>query len=119
MLRAEYQMNGPANVVEFGTTKDKTGFEQLFAMSAYHHVVSGKHYPAVLLTTGMRDPNVDVWQPAKMTAVLQSVADADRPVLLRVDPEAGHDQYGSSRAHMQSWRADQLAFLMWQLGVAK
>jgi prolyl oligopeptidase len=119
MLRAEYQMNGPANVVEFGTVKDKTSFGQLLEMSAYHHVVSGKHYPALLLTTGMRDPNVDVWQPAKMTAILQSVADTDRPVLLRIDPEAGHDQYGSTRAQMQTWRADQLAFLMWQLGVKK
>ena len=119
MLRAEYQMNGPANVVEFGTTKEKTSFEQLLEMSAYHHVFSGKHYPAVLLTAGMRDPNVDVWQPAKMTAILQSVADTDRPVLLRIDPEAGHDQYSSTRAQMQSWRADQLAFLMWELGVPK
>jgi prolyl oligopeptidase len=119
MLRAEYQMNGPANVAEFGTTKDKNSFEQLLEMSAYHHVVKGKRYPAVMLTTGMKDPNVDVWQPAKMTAILQSVADADRPVLLRIDPEAGHDQYGSSRAQIQTWRADQLAFLVWQLGVAQ
>jgi len=119
MLRAEYQMNGPANVAEFGTTKDKTGFEQLFEMSAYHHVFGGRNYPAALLTTGMRDPNVDVWQPAKMTARLQSVARSDRPVLLRIDPEAGHDQWGSTRAQMQSWRADQLSFLLWQLGVAK
>jgi prolyl oligopeptidase len=119
MLRAEYQMNGPANVVEFGTTKEKTSFDQLLEMSAYHHVVAGKHYPAVMLTTGMRDPNVDVWQPAKMTAMLQSVADADRPVLLRIDPDAGHDQYSSSRTQMQTWRADQLAFLIWQLGVSK
>jgi prolyl oligopeptidase len=119
MLRAEYQMNGPANIVEFGTTKDKLGFEQLFEMSAYHHVVRDKHYPAVMLTTGMGDPNVDVWQPAKMTAILQSVADPLRPVLLRIDPEAGHDQYSSTRAQIQSWRADQLAFLMWQLGVVK
>jgi prolyl oligopeptidase len=119
MLRAEYQMNGPANIVEFGTTKDKLGFEQLFEMSAYHHVVRDKHYPAVMLTTGMGDPNVDVWQPAKMTAILQSVADPLRPVLLRIDPEAGHDQYSSTRAQIQSWRADQLAFLMWQLGVVE
>jgi prolyl oligopeptidase len=119
MLRAEYQMNGPANVVEFGTTKDKTGFDQLLEMSAYHHVANGKHYPAVLLTTGLRDPNVDVWQPAKMTAMLQSVADKDHPVLLRIDPNAGHDQFGSTRAEMQSWRADQIAFLMWQLGVSQ
>jgi len=119
MLRAEYQMNGPANIVEFGTTQDRTGFEQLLGMSAYHHVVKGKHYPAVMLTTGMRDPNVDVWQAAKMTAMLQSVGSTDRPVLLRIDPEAGHDQYSSTREQMQRWRADQLAFLMWQLDVEK
>jgi prolyl oligopeptidase len=118
MLRAEYQMNGPANVAEFGTVKDQKGFEQLLEMSAYHHLVKGKRYPAVLLTTGMRDPNVDVWQPAKMTAILQSMADADRPVLLRVDPDAGHDHWGSTRGQMQAWRADQIAFLMWQLAVS-
>ena len=119
MLRAEYQMNGPANVAEFGTVKDKASFAQLLEMSAYHHVANGKHYPAVLLTTGMRDPNVDVWQPGKMTAILQSVADADRPVLLRIDPDAGHDQYSSTREQMQRWRADQLAFLIWQLDASK
>jgi hypothetical protein len=51
--------------------------------------------------------------------MLQSVADTDRPVLLRVDPEAAHDQWGSSRAQMRAWRADQMAFLMWQLGVSQ
>jgi prolyl oligopeptidase len=117
MLRAEYQMNGPANVVEFGTTKDKTGFEQLYEMSAYHHVKDGVRYPAVLLSTGMKDTNVDVWQPAKMTANLQSLAASNKPVLLRVDPDAGHDQYGSTRKQVQELRADQLTFLLWQLGI--
>jgi prolyl oligopeptidase len=117
MLRAEYQMNGPANVVEFGTTKDKTSFEQLYEMSAYHHVNDGVQYPAVLLSTGMKDPNVDVWQPGKMAARLQAVSRGDRPVLLRVDPEAGHDQWGSTRGQIQELRADQITFLLWQLGI--
>lgn len=119
MLRAEYQMNGPANVVEFGTTKEKSSFEQLLEMSAYHHVKAGTKYPAVLLSTGMKDTNVDIWQPGKMTARLQAVASSDRPVLLRVDPEGGHDAYGSTRAQVQELRADQLTFLLWQLGVIK
>ena len=119
MLRAEYQMNGPANIVEFGTTKEKVGFEQLYKMSAYHHVRDGVRYPAVLISTGMRDTNVDVWQPAKMAARMQAVSARGRPVLLRVDPNAGHDQYGSTRPQMQELRADQLTFLLWQLGVRK
>lgn len=116
MLRAEYQMNGPANVVEFGTVKDKTSFELLLEMSTYHHVREGVKYPAILVSTGMRDTNVDVWQPAKITARFQSVAkDGARPVLLRVDPEGGHDSYGSTRGQIQELRADQLAFMLWQL----
>src|SRR5688572_40325 len=119
MLRAEYQMNGPANIVEFGTTKEKAGFEQLYQMSAYHHVRDGVRYPSVLISTGMRDTNVDVWQPAKMAARMQAVSNGSRPVLLRVDPNAGHDQAGSTRAQMQELRADQFAFLLWRLGVIK
>jgi len=119
MLRAEYQMNGPANVVEFGTTKDKVGFEQLFEMSAYHHVKDGVRYPAVLLSTGMKDPNVDVWQPGKMAARLQAASVGSGSILLRVDPEAGHDHWGSTRRQIEELRADQLTFLLWQLGIVK
>ncbi|HJS50292.1 MAG TPA: prolyl oligopeptidase family serine peptidase [Pyrinomonadaceae bacterium] len=119
MLRAEYQMNGPANVVEFGTTKEKRGFEQLYEMSAYHHVREGVRYPAVLISTGMRDTNVDVWQPAKMAARMQAASNGGRPVLLRIDPNAGHDEYGSTRPQMQELRADQLTFLLWHLGILK
>ncbi len=117
MLRAEFQMNGPANVVEFGTTKEKTGFEHLYEMSSYHHVKQGVRYPAVLVSAGMKDTNVDVWQSAKMAAKLQNVGRSERPVLLRVDPEAGHDQYGSTRAQIRELRADQITFLLWQLGI--
>jgi prolyl oligopeptidase len=119
MLRAEYQMNGPANVVEFGTAKEKVGFEQLLEMSTYHHIKDGVRYPAILVSTGLKDPNVDVWQPAKITARFRAAQGGDRTVLLRVDPEAGHEQYGSTRAQMRELRADQITFLLWQLGLIK
>ena len=119
MLRAEYQMNGPVNVGAFGTVKNQKDFENLYEMSAYHHVKDGTKYPAVLLTTGMRDTNVDVWQPAKMAARLQAANTSGKPVLLSIDLEGGHDQWGSTRRQLQELRADQLAFLFQQLGISK
>ena len=71
-------------------------------------------YPAVLLSTGMNDPVVDPWQSAKMAARLQAATASGRPVLLRVD-DGGHDQWGATKSQLYALRADQLAFLIWQL----
>jgi hypothetical protein len=32
---------------------------------------------------------------------------------------AGHDQWGSTRSELYALRADQLAFMLWQLGITK
>jgi prolyl oligopeptidase len=113
MVRGEFQKNGAVNIPEFGTVKSESDFPSLLEMSAYHHVTDGTKYPAVLLTTGWNDPVVDVWQPAKMAARLQSATSSGRPVLLRVD-NAGHDSWGSTRSEVNALRADQLAFMLWQ-----
>jgi prolyl oligopeptidase len=114
MLRAEFQKNGAVNIPEFGTVKSADDFPALLGMSAYHHVKDGIQYPAVLLSTGTNDPVVDSWQPAKMAARLQAATASGRPVLLRVD-DAGHDQWGATKSQLYALRADQLAFLLWQL----
>ena len=62
----------------------------------------------------MNDPVLDPWQPAKMAARLQAATASGRPVLLRVD-HAGHDQLGATKSQLYALRADQLAFLLWQL----
>jgi prolyl oligopeptidase family protein len=90
-------------------------FPALLEMSAYHHVKDETRYPAALLTTGMNDPVVDPWQPAKMAAPLQSSTSSGKPVLLRVD-NAGHDQWGATRSELYALRADQLVFMLWQVG---
>src|SRR5215469_6718779 len=115
MLRGEFQKNGPVNVPEFGSVKNAQEFPALLEMSAYHHVKDGTKYPAVLLTTGWNDPVVDPWQPAKMAARLQVATASGKPVLLRVD-NAGHDSWGSTRSELRALRADQLAFMIWQIG---
>ena len=93
-LRAELQVNGPANIPEFGTVKNADDFRNLLAISAFHRIKDHTAYPAVLLTTGINDPRVDPWQMNKMTARLQAATSSGKPVLLRVDYDAGHGGIG-------------------------
>jgi len=114
-LRAEYETDGDANSLEYGSVKTKAGFEALLAVDALHHVKDGTAYPAVLLTTGINDPRVAPWQPGKMAARLQAANTGGRPVLLRVDYDAGHG-IGSTRTQRDELQADQGAFMLWQMG---
>ena len=74
----------------------------------------GTPYPAVLLTHGMNDPRVDVWQSLKTTARLQQATSSGRPILLRLERQAGHG-VGSTRAQRLAEYADIHSFLLWQL----
>ena len=116
-MRSELMESGPANIPEFGTVKEADGFKALYAMDAYQHVKPDTPYPAVLLTTGVNDPRVAPWQAAKMAARLQASTTSGKPVLLRVDYDAGHG-LGSTKSQRDEELADELGFLLWQFGVA-
>jgi prolyl oligopeptidase len=109
-LRAETTGNGPPNVPEFGSVGTEEGFRALHAMSPLHHVEKGVSYPAVLLSTGLNDPRVDPWQPGKMAAALQDATRSGKPILLRVDSEAGHAS-GGTTDRWQANLADMLSFV--------
>src|SRR5579872_2557592 len=113
--RAEFSENGPDNVPEFGTVKDPDGFKGLFEMDAYQHVKDGAPYPAVLLTTGANDPRVAPWEAGKMTARLQAATSSKKPIILRVETDAGHG-VGSTRKQRDDETADTYAFILWQTG---
>jgi prolyl oligopeptidase len=115
-LRFENSANGIPNIPEFGTVKTEEGFKALYAMSAYHWIRDGVKYPAVLITTGLNDPRVDAWQAAKMAARLQAASASGKPILLRVDFDAGHG-FGSTKKSQYEERSDTFAFLLWQAGV--
>ncbi|MGO8670161.1 MAG: prolyl oligopeptidase family serine peptidase [Capsulimonadaceae bacterium] len=115
-LRSEFSPNGPPNIPEFGTVTTPDGFRALYAMDSTQHVKPGVHYPAVMLTTGINDPRVSSWEPAKMTAYLQAATASDKPILLRVDYDAGHGM-GSTKAQEDALLADTDSFLLWQFGV--
>ncbi|MGA2499713.1 MAG: prolyl oligopeptidase family serine peptidase [Tepidisphaeraceae bacterium] len=114
MLRFETTTNGVPNIPELGSTRTKEGFESLLRMSSYHQVKDGTKYPAVLLTHGINDPRVEPWMSAKMTARLQRATTSGKPVLFRVDYDAGHG-IGSTRTQRQEQTADMWAFLFWQM----
>lgn len=115
-LRAELSPNGIPNIPEFGSTTTQAGFEDLFTMDSYHHVRDGAAYPAVMLTTGINDPRVAPWEPAKMAARLEAATADAKPILLRVDYQNGHG-IGASRAQAEELRADNFAFFLSQFDV--
>ena len=116
MLRFETTANGPYNIPEFGSVKTESGFKALYAMSPYAHVQDGTRYPAVLITTGINDSRVAAWIPAKFAARLQAATANDKPVLLRVDYDAGHTGIDVTRRQRELNTADIYAFALWQMG---
>ena len=115
MIRFESSADGAQNIPEFGSIAADSGFKSLLEMSSYHKVVDSTRYPAVLLTTGINDSRVAPWQAAKMAARLQAATSSRRPVLLRIDYDAGHG-FGSTNKQLAEQHADMIAFLLWQLG---
>lgn len=115
-LRFETEPNGPPNVPEMGSTSTPDGFHGLYAMSAYAHIHNGTPYPAVMFTTGANDPRVSPWHMLKMAARVQAATSSGRPVLLRIDYDAGHGM-GSSLSQYAGRLADEWSFAFWQMGL--
>jgi prolyl oligopeptidase len=114
-LRAEFTANGPPNVPEFGSVSTQAGFDNLYAMDTIAHIKKGTQYPSVMVSTGLNDPRVSPWEPAKVAAALQA-SGSSNPVLLRIDQEAGHG-IGSTRSQTDLLTADWIAFAFWRSGL--
>ena len=113
-LRSETSANGVPNIPEYGSTKTEEGFKALLEMDCYLKIKDGTKYPAVLLLTGINDPRVPPWMSAKMAARLQTATTSGKPILLRVDYDAGHG-FGSTKRQRNEQNADIFAFLFSQL----
>lgn len=118
MLRVELHPNGAFNITEFGTVKNRSQFDAIFAYSPYHHVLDGTSYPAVLFLTGHHDGRVDPYHSRKMTARLQHATKSGNPILLRYSFDTGHGQ-GTPLAERVAQEADVFSFLSSQLGMEK
>ena len=114
-LRYVVEQNGYGEEPEWGAIAVESGYRALKSIDSYQAVRDGTKYPAVLLTTGVTDPRVAPFHVAKMTARLQAASASGKPILLRVDYDAGHG-VGSTRAQQDREAADTYAFLLWQTG---
>jgi prolyl oligopeptidase len=117
-LRYIVEQDGYGEEPEWGVITDPAGYKALKGIDSYQSVKDGTPYPAVLLTTGVTDPRVAPFHLGKMTARLQVASTSGKPILLRVDYDAGHG-IGSTRAQQDREAADTYAFLLWQLRGAK
>ena len=114
-LRGEESPNGPVNVPEFGTVKNREECKALIAMDPYLSIKDHVAYPATLVTTGLNDPRVIAWQPAKFAARLQQANISNKPILFFADDKAGHGM-GNSKSKEFETLANVLSFGLWQTG---
>jgi len=110
-LRYVAEQNGYGEEPEWGAISDPNGYKALKSIDSYQAVEDGGKYPAILLTTGVTDPRVAPFHPAKMAARLQAATASGKPVLLRVDFDAGHGM-GSTRDQQDREAADTYAFIL-------
>jgi prolyl oligopeptidase len=104
-------------IPEYGSSENADQFKWLYAYSPYHRVKDGVDYPAVLLFTAESDTRVDAMHARKMAARLQAASLNKRPILLRLEMQAGHGA-GKPLAKVIAQYTDEMAFLFSQLGLA-
>jgi oligopeptidase B len=102
---------------EWGNPNERPSYEYLLSYSPYDNV-RAQAYPAMLITTGLWDSQVQYYEPAKWIAKLRALKTDQNPVLLRVDMEAGH---GGKAGRFQRFReiAMEYAFVLREAGVYK
>ncbi len=106
----------PGEWPEWGNPiEDKAAFELIRSYSPYDNV-KAQAYPPMLISGGLNDPRVTYWEPAKWAARLRATKTDDNILLLKTNMGAGH---GGKSGRWESLReyADEMAFVLWQLGV--
>lgn len=90
MLRFHKFTIGRYWTVDYGSSDDSTQFEYLYRYSPLHNISADKNYPAVLVLTGDHDDRVVPAHSFKYIATLQEKYKGDRPVMVRIETDAGH-----------------------------
>jgi len=74
---------------QWGNPDNMEHFDYMLSYSPYDNVRSVA-YPHILITTGLNDPRVAYWEPAKFTAKLRELNTSDKTILLKTNFDAGH-----------------------------
>lgn len=68
---------------------DPEAYDWIAAISPYENV-RRVAYPPLLCTAGLKDDRVPYWEPAKLVANIRHRGTGDRPAILVLDPDSGH-----------------------------
>jgi oligopeptidase B len=74
---------------EWGNPQEKEYYDYMLSYSPYDNVTA-QAYPAMLVTTGLHDSQVQYFEPAKWVAKLRALGTGDNPLIFRINMEAGH-----------------------------
>ena len=87
---------------EWGDPNQKEFYDYMLSYSPYDNV-GNKYYPAMLVTAGLHDSQVQYWEPAKWVAKLRELKADKNRVLLKTNMEAGHGgASGRFRRHRET-----------------
>lgn len=84
---------------EWGNPNDKRYYDYMLSYSPYDNV-KAQAYPAMLVTTGLWDSQVQYFEPAKWVAKLRALRTNDAPLLFHVNMEAGHGGKSGRYEHL-------------------
>ena len=85
---------------EWGNPNERRYYEYMLSYSPYDNV-RAQPYPAMLVTTGLWDSQVQYFEPAKWVAKLRAMRTNDAPLLLHVNMEAGHGGKSGRYEHLR------------------
>jgi oligopeptidase B len=93
--------------------EDAEAYDYIASYSPYDQV-GPMAYPAILATGGLSDPRVTYWEPEKWVAKLRPATTSGKPVLLKINMEAGHGG-ASGRFDYLKEVAHDYAFAIWAI----
>jgi oligopeptidase B len=99
---------------EWGNPTQKEFYDYMASYSPYDNIEK-KDYPAMLVTTGYHDSQVQYWEPAKYVAKLRDYKTDNQPLLLYCNMTVGHGG-ASGRFERIKEIAKEYTFLLWQAG---
>lgn len=112
MLRFHLFTVGWGWAVEYGSSEDPEQFEYIYRYSPLHNIREGVEYPATLITTADHDDRVVPAHSFKFAAALQAAQAGDRPILIRIESNAGHSA-GKPTSKRIAENSDVLSFLFY------
>ena len=100
---------------EWGNPNEKQYYDYMLSYSPYDNV-EAKDYPAMLITTGLHDSQVQYWEPAKWAAKLRALKTDNNPLYLKTEMDYGH---GGASGRFEGYKevALEYAFMLDELGI--